>query len=546
MSGNYTPNNKRIAKNTLYLYIRMLITLLITLFTSRVILDSLGEVDYGIYNVVGGIIAMAAVITNPMQSVIERFITFGLGSGDLNKLKKVFSTSVNIQFLFSIVIIILFEIVGVWFLNNKMNIPEGRMVAANWALQCSLVIFLLGINKLPYSATIMAHERVGVYAYLSIFEVICKLGVAYLIYISTYDKLIVYSLLLVFISLLTFVFHLIYCKKNFEEVHYTFNIDKPLFNEMASFAGWSFLGDATYIFNTQGVNILINIFFNVGLNAARGIAIQVDSAVRQFVSNFTLALYPPIMKSYANGDKYNMFKLICMGSKYSFFIMLLLTVPITLETESLLNIWLVEVPDQTTTFLRLVIITSFFESYQHTMAIGINSTGNIRMYQIKLNSMQILIFPLTWILFEIGFPAYITYALSATYSFLMIIVRLSELKRLMSFPVKDYLTQYFSKMVFVALISFLLPFIIQRFMDQSVLRFFVICILSMVITLVSIWIIGLNKNERELFTIKIKTILCTFAELRSDCQRRKDNRCKFRSVTSPTKYTKREQDNLKR
>lgn len=510
MSDNYTPDNKRIAKNTLLLYIRMLITLLITLFTSRVILDSLGEDDYGIYNVVGGIIAMAAVITNPMQSVIERFITFGLGSGDLNKLKKIFSTSVNIQLLFSIVIILLFEIVGVWFLNNKMNIPEDRMVAANWTLQCSLAIFLLGINKLPYSATIMAHERVGVYAYLSIFEVICKLGIAYLIYISTYDKLIVYSLLLVLISILTYAFHLIYCKRNFEEVHYTLNIEKPLFKEMASFAGLSFFGDATYIFNTQGVNILINIFFNVGLNAARGIAVQVDSAVRQFVSNFTLALYPPIMKSYASGDKYNMFKLICMGSKYSFFIMLLLTVPITLETKSLLNIWLVEVPDQTTIFLRLVIVTSFFESYQHTMAIGINSTGNIKMYQIKLNTLQILIFPLTWILFEKGFPAYITYVLAAIYSFLMIIVRLSELKRLMNFPVKDYLTQYFSKMVSVALIAFSIPCVIQCFMEQSVLRFFIICLLSVAITLASIWIIGLNRNERNLFAIKIKDFFVKF------------------------------------
>lgn len=502
-----SENSKRLAKNTLILYVRMLLVLVVSLYTSRVILDSLGEVDYGVYNVVGGVVAMVAIITTPMVSVIQRFLSFELGGGDLEKLSKVFSTSVNIQLLLSGVIFILFEIIGVWFLNNKMNIPYERMVAANWALQCSLLVFLLNVNRITYSACIMAHEKMDMYAYLSIFEVLFKLLIAYLIYVSSIDKLIVYSVLLLLVNIILFAIHAIYCKKHFEEVTYSRYIDKPLFKEMASFAGWSFLGDTTAILNTQGVNVLINLFFDVKLNAARGIAVQVDAAAKQFVTNFTVAMYPQITKSYAANDRPFMFKLMSQGSKYSFYIMLLLALPIFLEADTLLGIWLVEVPEQTSIFLRLIILTSLCDSIQNTFSVGIDATGKIKRYQLRMNSLNIMVFLLSWLFFSLGMPAYITYVVSSVVSFLIIGVKLSELKRLMDFPVKHYLKDYFAKILLTGVLASILPFILQHFMEQSITRFFVIIGASVIWSVVSIWLVGLNKYERIFFRTKVSDSL---------------------------------------
>lgn len=319
-----SDNNKRIAKNTIALYIRTLITLAVGLFTSRVVLNVLGIDNFGIYNVVGGVVAMFNIVTTSLSQSISRYLTFELGRDNKEKLNMIFSTSVNIQILMSFVIIVLIEAFGVWFLNNKMNIPPDRIYAANWVLQFSVLAFIVNLISVPYNASIIAHEKMKAFAYVSILEAVMKLMIAYLLYISLVDKLITYAFLLLLVSIIIRLVYGQYCKRHFEECKYSFVFDKKLFADMSKFAGWNFLASTAYIFNTQGINIISNMFFGVAINAARGIATQVDGITRNFVSNFTTAVRPQIVKSYSVGDTNYMNKLVCSGAKYSYFLMLFL------------------------------------------------------------------------------------------------------------------------------------------------------------------------------------------------------------------------------
>lgn len=344
-------NNKRIAKNTLLLYVRMFFMMAISLFTSRVILQTLGVTDYGINNVVGGLVAMFSLFSNTLTGAISRFITYELGKGQFDRLKTVFSTSVNIQLIMAVVIVVVAEIVGVWFLNHKMNIPADRMYAANWVLHCSILAFAVQLISIPYNASIIAHEKMSVFAYISIVEAVLKLAFVYLLYVSPFDKLISCTVLFLCLAIIIRIIYGNYCSRHFEECKYELRLDKQLFKEMASFAGWNFFGSTAYILNTQGVNMLINIFFGVLLNAARGVAVQVESAINQFVNNFMTALNPQITKSYAAGETESMITLVCRGSKFSFFIMLLIIIPFEFEAEFILKLWLGIVPEESTIFL---------------------------------------------------------------------------------------------------------------------------------------------------------------------------------------------------
>ena len=400
--GVISENNKRIVKNTLLLYVRMIFTMVVSLYTSRIVLATLGIDDYGIYNVVGGVVAMFSVLSGSLSSAISRFITFELGHGDSKRMKLIFSTSIIIQIVMAFVVLLVAEIAGVWFINEKMNIPNDRLFAANWVLQCSILTFIINLISVPYNATIIAHEKMSAFAYVSILEVILKLLIVYLLYMSSYDRLIVYALLLMLVALVIRVVYGIYCKKHFAEASYSLIWDRNVFNEMLRFAGWNFLGNTSYILNTQGVNMLINLYFGVALNAARGIAVQVDGAVMSFVNNFTVALNPQITKSYASGDYQYMYKLINQGTKFSFFIMYFFIVPFVLETETILIIWLKEVPEQSAIFLRLVLFASLVSVSGNELYYGIISTGKIKNYQLMVSLVGVMVFPLTWIAYQLG------------------------------------------------------------------------------------------------------------------------------------------------
>ena len=499
---NNTANNTRIAKNTFALVVRMLFMMGIALFTSRVVLESLGEDNYGIYNVVGGVVAMFSILSSPLSSAIQRFLTFELGTGNKDKLCKIFSTSVNIQLVIALIVVILCEIIGVWFVNHKMTIPVERLGAANFVLQCSVATFVVNLISVPYNATIIAHERMDVFAYLSILDSALRLTVAYLIYISTADRLKVYALLLLAIAVLMRLIYGIYCSRHFDEAHYKMKLDKALFREMSGFAGWNFFGNTAYMFNTQGVNMLINVFFGVKLNAARAIAVQVDAAISQFVNSFTTAINPQITKSYASNNRAYLYSLINRGSKFSFMVMYLIIVPVVLEADTILGIWLKDVPQQTAIFTRLVVFGSLSTTMGTSMLTGILATGDIRRYQIVVTMVGCMVFPLTWIAYALGAPAYTTYIIYAVIYFSLNAIRLAALKRLMEFPVKTYVNQVLPRMLFLSVAAFVAPGVLVLSMPPSFLRLLVVCAVSALWGLVCGYFIGLDRHERMYFQSK--------------------------------------------
>lgn len=506
MQNTYSANNKRIAKNTLLLYLRTLLLMLISLYTSRVVLDVLGVDNYGIYNVVGGVIAMFSMISGSLSASISRFLTFELGRGNLERMRIVFSTSVNIQVVIAVIVVVLGEIVGGWFICTYMNIPAERLDAAIWVLHCSLAMFCINLVSLPYNACIIAHEHMDAFAYVSILEGLLKLAVCYLIVVSPFDKLKTYALLLATVALIIRFVYGAYCKRHFEESKYRFVGKILVFKEMIGFAGWSFLTNACYLFNTQGVNILINLFFGVALNAARGIANQVDGIIMQFVNNFTMAINPQITKTYAAGQRQEMFKLVCRGAKFSYFLLLLLALPMIFETEIVLSLWLKEVPEYTIVFLRLTIVGSMLNMLGNTGYTACMATGKLRYYALAVSGVGILVFPLTWIAFECGLPAQSAYVAFIIVYAAVLFVRLYLMKGLIGFPPKMFVTEVIYKVMAVTVVAAALPLFLAHVMPESVLRLLAMIVVCTVLSCVSIYFIGLSRNERKSVSAKCTEI----------------------------------------
>ena len=398
MEKNQThiETSKRLAKNTILLYGRMLFSMLISLYTSRVALSALGFEDYGIYNVVGGLVALFTLISSSLTGAINRFLTFELGRGNQIRLSEVFSSAINIQLIFSMLIGIFSLLVGGWFLNNQMNIPIERLNAATFTLYCTILTVVLGLVNIPYNASIIAHEHMHIYAIVSIAETVLKAIVVILISFATYDRLKLYALLLAFIALFVLFTNWIYCVKKFPECQYRRIKNMALIKEMFSFSGWSFLGASASLMMSNGVNILINIFFGVVVNTARGIANQVDIALNQLVWNFTTALNPQITKSFAVNDKDYLFKLVFRGAKYSYFLLLVPAIPIILETDGILSIWLKDVPQYASLFLRLSLLISLLSVLSNTLVTMMLATGNIKKYQLIVGGLGLMVLPLVY------------------------------------------------------------------------------------------------------------------------------------------------------
>lgn len=508
MSNQTSDNNKRIAKNTLLLYVRMLFTMAVSLFTSRVILNTLGVEDYGINNVVGGIVTMFSVLSGSLSSSISRFITFELGKGNIERLKTIFSTGVNIQLGMSVLIIIIAEAVGIWFLNTKMNIPTDRMVAANWVFQCAILTFVLNLLSVPYNAAIIAHEKMSAFAYISVVEVSLKLIIVYMLMISPFDRLETYAVLLLLVGAVIRFIYGYYCKRHFEECTYHFVFDKPVLKEMTGFAGWNFLGNGAYMLNTQGVNILMNLYFGVAVNAARGIATQVDAALKQFVNNFTTAVNPQITKSYAQGDLDYMHKLVCRSAKFSAFLMMFFAVPIILETNTILTIWLKTVPDYAVIFLQWIIISSFMDTVlANSLVTSMFATGKIKRYQIIVTTVGCLVFPLSWIAFKLGFEPQVGYILYFIIYTILLFVRLYLLKDMVKLPVMMYIREVLYKLAPIIVVDFAIPGILILTMDAGWLRLILVCLLSVLVTAASEYFIGLSNKEKNFVAEKIKLVI---------------------------------------
>ena len=508
MSNQTLDNNKRIAKNTLLLYVRMLFTMAVSLFTSRVILNTLGVEDYGINNVVGGIVTMFSVLSGSLSASISRFITFELGKGNLQRLKTVFSTGVNIQLGMSLLVVILAEAVGIWFLNTKMNIPVERLNAANWVFQCAILTFVLNLLSVPYNAAIIAHEKMSAFAYISVVEVTLKLIIVYMLTISPFDRLKTYAVLLLLVGAIIRFIYGYYCKRHFKECTYHFILDKPVLKEMTGFAGWNFLGNGAYMLNTQGVNILMNLYFGVAVNAARGVATQVDAALKQFVNNFTTAVNPQITKSYAQGDLDYMHKLVCRSAKFSAFLMMFFAVPIILETNTILTIWLKTVPDYAVIFLQWIIISSFMDTVlANSLVTSMFATGKIKRYQIIVTTVGCLVFPLSWIAFKLGFEPQVGYIVYFIIYTILLFVRLYLLKDMVKLPVMMYIREVLYKLTPVIVVGFTIPGILILTMNAGWLRLILVCLLSVLVTAASEYFIGLSNKEKDFVAEKIKLVI---------------------------------------
>lgn len=499
---NNIVDNKRIAKNTFLLYLRMLFTMGVSLYTSRVVLNTLGVEDYGIYNVVGGVIAMFGFINGAMSSATQRYITFELGRGDKEKLSRVFSTAIQIHAIISLLIIVLGETVGVWFLMNKLVIPESRMTAAMWVYQCSILVTVVNIMSVPYNADIVAHEKMSAFAYISVLETVLKLAIVFLLLVFPYDKLIIYAILLLSVQLLIRFIYAHYCSRHFEESHYKHIIDKPLLKEMSGFAGWSFYGNFTAVLYSQGLNMMLNMFFGPVVNAARGIAVQVQSAVHQFVSSFQMALNPQITKTYANNDLYNMHQLMFRSARFSFFVLYLLALPIILEANWILTIWLKTVPENTVIFVRIMLCTTLILTFANPCAIANQATGKVKKFQLVEGSILLTILPIAYIFLKLGFPAYTVFIVHFCVEIIAQFCRMVLLRNLIDLPIISYLKNIYIPMFFVVLTSSVLPVYIHSIIDEGLVRFLIVGFISVICVVTAVYFIGLTKQERCFFKNK--------------------------------------------
>lgn len=497
-------NNKRIAKNTLMLYFRMLFTMAVSLFTSRVVLNTLGVEDYGIYNVVGGVVSMFSIISGSLSAAISRFITVELAKGDADKLRKTFSASVTIQLLLSLIIVVLIESVGVWFLNAKMVIPAERMDAANWVLQFSIVTFVINLISVPYNATIIAHEKMSAFAYISILEVVCKLVIVYLLKISPIDRLVFYAILMCAVSVIIRLVYGYYCNKHFAECNFSFRFDKDLLKRMFSFAGWNFIGASSAVLRDQGGNIIINLFGGPAVNAARGIAMQVNHAIVGFSSNFMTALNPQITKSYASGEHDYMMKLIFRGARFSFYMLLFLSLPVLTNTHYILSLWLGIVPDHSVLFIQLALIFAMSDSISNPLITAMLATGNIRNYQIVVGGLQMLNLPISYVLLRIGCIPETVMMVAIGLSQCCLAARLVMLRNMIGLSARKYLREVYLNVIIVTMMAAVLPILASVVLEESFLSFVIIVLISLITAAIAIFYIGFNKNERDFAVTKFK------------------------------------------
>lgn len=507
-----TINNKRIAKNTLLLYCRMLFLMAVSLYTSRVVLNALGVEDFGIYNVVGGIVAMFTVLSGSLSAAISRFITYELGKENQDNLNKIFSSAVTIQLGLAGIIILLAETIGLWFLNAKMNIPEIRMGAANWVFQFSILTFAINLISVPYNASIIAHEKMSAFAYISILEAVGKLTIAFFIVISPMDKLIFYSILMCLVAIIIRSTYGNYCKRHFNECTYHFIWDKKLLKQMFGFAGWNFIGAASAVLRDQGGNVVINLFCGPSVNAARGIAFQVNNAVNQFVTNFMTALNPQITKSYASGEKEYMMTLIFQGARLSFYMLLLLSLPILTNTHYILELWLKTVPEHTVYFVQLVLIFALSESIAQPLITAMLATGRIRNYQIIVGGLQMMNLPISYLLLQLGFFPEIVIIIAIGISQCCLAARLILLKGMIGISIRKYLQKVYFNIIAVSIAAVILPLISTNYIEESFINFIFISLIAIICTITSIYFIGCNHQERQFIHQKLGTIKSKFTQ----------------------------------
>lgn len=486
----------------------MLLTMAVGLFTSRVVLQQLGVNDYGIYNVVGGIVTMFTMVSGAMTTAISRFLNFELGKGNTEKLRSVFSTSIFIQAGLAIVVLVLIETVGVWFLNEKLRIAPQRLWAANWVLQCSALTFVVNMLSVPYTAAIIAHERMRAFAYISIVEALLKLAVAFMLFQALFDSLVAYAVLTAAAALVVRWIYSFYCKRNFQESRLEWKFNRGLVKEMTTFSGWNFIGSSSAILRDQGVNVLLNLFFGTAVNAAQGVAVQVNSLITRFTSNFMIAVNPQIVKLYANDQKEEMLNLVRESSRFSFYLLLFLSLPVIFETQIILDLWLGKnVPTYAVSFIRLVLLVSMSESLSMPLQFANHATGNIKTYQLIVGGLQLLNFPIAWIGLRLGFSPNSVYVIALIISQFAFFARLVILRKKLGLRVRTFITKVYMNVLAVGFCAAIIPIVYAiwatRGNEQTWSQVVFTIILCLACSAASTMFIGLNANERRTLLTKL-------------------------------------------
>ena len=493
-------NNKTIAKNTAYLYVRMLFSMLVSLYTSRVILQVMGVDDYGIYQAVGGVVGFLSFLKSALSSGTSRFLTFELGVGIFEKLKKTFNTTLSVHIILALIVAIISETVGLWFVYNKLTIPEVRFNAAMIAYHLSIVSAVLTIVQIPYNASIISHEKMSVFAYIGIFEVVAKLGIVYLLGVAPLDKLVVYSILLLLVHVLVLGIYVLYSLKNFKECRFSFKIDVPIFKNIIGFSGWSLLSGGVGALNSQGILVLLNNYFSPSIVVARSISIQVNMAATQFVDNFRTAVNPQVVKKLAVNDVQGSHTLLLQSTKFSYYLMFLLGLPIIFVAKPLLTVWLVEVPEYSVIFLQLIIIQSLFQVFDTSFYTALYAKGRIKENAIISPLISFLRFPIIYLLFKVGYsPVALSWAGIITYAFLGLIVKPSLIVKIADYKWKDIFS-VIKVCVFVTIASLPLPFLMSFLLDvdESILHALIMIFVCVASVGVSVWFIGLTPGMKDL------------------------------------------------
>lgn len=482
----------------------MLLIMAVSLYTSRIVLNILGVEDFGIYNVVGGFVTMFGFLNSAMASASQRFLAFEIGKDDRTQLRNVFSMSINIHFLIAIFILLLAETAGLWFVNTQLTIPPERMIAAKWVYQFSILTLMVNMVSVPYNAMIIAHERMGVFAGVSIIEVTLKLLIVFMLQWFRFDKLKLYAVLMFGVALIIRLIYRIYCNRRFKESRFRWYWDKTLFRILVNYSGWNLWGNAAAVIMDQGINILLNIFFGPVVNAARGIAYQVRGAVNQFVYNFQMAINPQIIKSYAANNLKYMHQLIFQGAKYSFFLLFALSLPILFETEIILSLWLKTVPEYTVIFTRLIILNILIDSISGSLMTAAQASGKIKLYQGAVGGLLILNLPVSYLFLKMGFLPEVTLYVSLSISIIALLTRLKIISPLVHFDTIDFFKSVILRIISVILISISLPSIIYFSGEKHFVRLIMVGVLSVVSVGLAIYLVGIDKTEKKFFNNKLK------------------------------------------
>ena len=497
-------DNSRIAKNTIFMYVRMVITMLVGLYTSRVVLQVLGVEDYGLYNVIGGIIALFTVLNAALVNTTSRFITVSLAKGDARDTRQIFNMALLLHLFVGAIIVILGETVGLWYLHAKLVIPVGREVAAEWLYQFTVISALLSTILVPYNAAIVAHERINIYAIIQILDAFLKLGIVIFLQYIVFDKLIIYAFLMLMVTVFNFVFNFVYCHKFFAEVKFLVYWSRSKFKEILKFIGWAIVGNFSSMFYTQGINLILNAFCGPAVNAARGIAVQVEGLVRQFANNVQTAINPQILKSHAVKEMDRMYYLIIASSRICFYLLFIISLPIILETDFLLKLWLVDVPDHTVNFIRIILMCVLLDAFGNPMYTANLASGKLAIYHGTLVTLAYGFMFVTYFATKSTLIPEIAFLCLLLKEVIGFVLKIFILNRQVGLKPKLYVSRVLKPVFVVVVFSVIPPLIVHCFLKDGWADFITTSFVAVLSVAIVVYSFGITKEERNYAMIFVK------------------------------------------